>query len=202
MKMRSVVPMRIAKIGYIILSILLCAVGIFFVLEPEVSETVIGIGIGITMLSFGIIKLVGYFSKDLFRLAFQYDLEFGILLLILGMIVLWRPRNLMSFLCISLGIAILFDGLFKIRIALDSKQFGIKSWWFILVMAILTGGVGVVLIVESAIGARILTVVLGLALLCEGILNLYTVISTVRIIKNQQPDVILSEYYEIGGKDR
>ena len=40
------------------------------------------------------------------------------------------------------------------------------------------------------------TVLLGVSILAEGILNLYTVISTVLIIKHQQPDVIEIEYSE------
>ncbi len=202
MKMRSVTPMRIAKIGYIVMSVIFCAAGILFISLPELSESVIGICIGIAVSVFGIVKLVGYFSKDLFRLAFQFDLEFGILMLILGAVILMSPKNLMTFICIALGIAILLDGLFKIRIAFDSKQFGIKDWIIILVIAIVTGLVGCVLIFNSVIGAKILTVLLGVSLLSEGILNLCTVVSTVRIIKNQHPDVIKAEFYEISGKDR
>ena len=202
MKMRSVTPMRIAKIGYIVMSVLFCAAGILFIAAPELSVSIIGVCIGVAMILFGIVKLIGYFSKDLFRLAFQFDLEFGILMMILGVIVLFNPKNLMAFICVALGISILLDGLFKIRIAMDSKQFGIKSWWLILALAIITGVFGVFLIFDSVIGARTLSVLLGLTLLSEGVLNLYTVISTVLIVKNQMPDVIEVDAFEINGKER
>ncbi len=135
-------------------------------------------------------------------MAFQFDLEFGILMIILGVIVLFNPKNLMVFICIALGISILLDGLFKIRIAMDSRQFGIKSWWLILSLAIVTRVIGVFLIFESVIGSHVLSVLLGLTLLSEGILNLYTAISTVLIVKNQAPDVIEVEAFEIDGKER
>ena len=202
MKMRSVTPMRIAKIGYIVMSILFCAAGILFIALPEISTEIIGVCIGIAMISFGIVKLIGYFSKDLFRLAFQFDLEFGILMMVLGGIVLFNPKNLMVFICVALGISILLDGLFKIRIAMDSRQFGIKSWWLILLLAIGTGVIGIFLIFDSATGSKIMSVLLGLTLLAEGILNLYTVISTVLIVKNQVPDVLEIETFEVDGKDR
>ena len=202
MKMRSVAPMKIAKTGYIVMSVLFCAAGILFMAEPRISTEIIGVCIGVAMILFGIVKLIGYFSKDLFRLAFQFDLEFGILMIILGVIVLFNPKNLMVFICIALGISILLDGLFKIRIAMDSRHFGIKSWWLILSLAIVTGVIGVFLIFESVIGSQILSVLLGLTLLSEGILNLYTVISTVLIVKNQAPDVIEVDTFEIDGKER
>ena len=194
MKMRSVTPMRIAKIGYIVMSVMFCIAGALFIALPDISITIIGISMGITMIVFGIVKLVGYFSRDLFRLAFQFDLELGILLLVLGVMVLIRPDDLMTFICIALGISILTDGLFKVQIALDSKRFGIKSWWVILALAVVAGTIGVFLIFRSAKSAQFLTVLLGVSILAEGILNLYTVISTVLIIKHQQPDAIEIEY--------
>ena len=196
MKMRSVTPMRIAKIGYIVMSVMFCIAGALFIALPDISITMIGISMGIAMSVFGIVKLVGYFSRDLFRLAFQFDLELGILLLVLGLIVLIRPDDLMTFMCIALGISILTDGLFKVQIALDSKRFGIKSWWVILALAVVAGTIGVFLIFRSSKSAQFLTVLLGVSILAEGILNLYTVISTVLIIKHQQPDVIEIEYSE------
>lgn len=196
MKMRSVTPMRIAKIGYIVMSVMFCIAGALFIALPDISITMIGISMGIAMIVFGIVKLVGYFSRDLYRLAFQFDLELGILLLVLGLIVLIRPDDLMTFICIALGISILTDGLFKVQIALDSKRFGIKSWWVILALAVVAGTIGVFLIFRSAKSAQFLTVLLGVSILAEGILNLYTVISTVLIIKHQQPDVIEIEYSE------
>ena len=197
MKMRSVTPMRIAKIGYIVMSVMFCIAGALFIALPDISITMIGISMGIAMIVFGIVKLVGYFSRDLFRLAFQFDMELGILLLVLGLIVLIRPDDLITYICIVLGISILTDGLFKVQIALDSKRFGIKSWWVILALAVVAGTIGVFLIFRSAKSAQFLTVLLGVSILAEGILNLYTVISTVLIIKHQQPDVIEIEYSEI-----
>ena len=197
MKMRSVTPMRIAKTGYIIISAVFCIAGILFIARPELSVKIIGRGLGIAMILFGCIRLVGYFSRDLFRLAFQYDLEFGILLIALGVIVLIRSPNVMNFIFIALGIAILADGLFKVQIAMDSKRFGIAAWWLILLLAVLTGFVGLLLVFRPVESAHVLTMLLGVSLLAEGILNLCVVVSTVKIVKHQRPDVIESEFREI-----
>ena len=202
MKMRSVAPMKIAKIGYIVVSVLFCIAGILFIALSEISTKIVGIEIGIAAIVFGIVKLIGYFSKDLYRLAFQFDLEFGILMVVLGTIVLFHPKNVMAFIAAAFGIAILFDGLFKIRIALDSKRFGIKDWWLILSLAIIAGIIGVALIFDSAFGAGVLTILMGVSFLSEGILNLYTVIRTVLIVKNQVPDFVETDTIGFFEKDR
>lgn len=197
MKMRSVTPMRIAKTGYIVMSIVFSVIGVLLIAMPDISAKVIGLFVGIAMIVFGAVRLVGYFSKDLFRLAFQFDLGFGILMLALGVIVLTKPENLMTFLGVALGISVLIDSLFKIQIALDSKQFGIKSWWLIFSMAIITGIMGLILITHSAVGAQLLTILLGISFIIEGVLNLCTVVNTVLIVKNQKPDVIDVDYINI-----
>ena len=186
--MRSVKPMKAAKISYIIISALLCVFGVVMMAVPELSVTVVGTILSIAMIVFGIVKLAAYFSKDLFRLAFQYDLAFGGLLIALGIIVLVNPEHLLSFFCIVMGIAVLCDGLFKIQIAIDSKPFGIKTWWVILAFAIITVAAGILLIIRPAEAAHVLTIFLGISMLADGILNLIVALFTVKIIDHQLPD--------------
>ena len=186
--MRSVLPMKAAKIGYIVLSVLYCVLGILLFAMPDLSLTAIGIMLGIGMIVFGIVKIIGYFSKDLFRLAFQYDLAFGGLLIALGIIVLVNPEHLVSFFCIVIGIAVLCDGLFKIQIAIDSKPFGIRTWWLSLLFAVITVAAGVLLIIRPAQAARMLTVFLGISVFADGILNLIVAVFTVKIIDHQLSD--------------
>ena len=48
-------------------------------------------------------------------------------------------------------------------------------------------------------GARALLVLLGIAMLAEGILNLCVACSMIKIIRHQQPDVLDAEFYEKRG---
>lgn len=194
--MRSVAPMRTAKIGYIVISALLCILGILLIAVPDFSISAVGAICGAILIVFGIVRLVGYFSKDLYRLAFQYDLAFGIMMIALGVVMLLRPGSLMNFICITLGLSFLADGLFKVQIAIDSKRFGICEWWLILVLAIVTVIFGGILIARPSESSRILTILIGISMLCEGILNIGTMITAVKIIKHQQPDVIEVHCYE------
>ena len=189
--------MQTAKIGYVIVSLLLCVLGVVMIVVPDFSASLIGTLCGIMLIVFGAFKLVGYFSKDLYRLAFQYDLAFGILTLALGIIILLNPDNIMNFICVVLGVAVLADGLLKIQIALDSKRFGISKWWLILAVAFIACVCGILLLVRLSESIRVIIVLMGISLLAEGILNLSTVITAVKIVRNQQPDYIeIHEYTE------
>lgn len=187
---RSPAPMRTAKIGYIVISTALCVLGVLLIALPDFSAALLGIICGVIFTLFGVVKLIGYFSKDLYRLAFQYDLTFGIVLIAVGVVILVRPESVLNFICIALGLTILADGVSKIRTSFEAKRFGIREWWLILVSAILTGGMGLVLMFRPAESVRVMMIILGVTLLLEGILNFCTVITAVKIIKHQQPDVI------------
>ncbi len=192
--MRSVKPMKVAKISYIIISAPLCVFGVVMMAVPELSVTVVGTVLGIAMIVFGIVKLAAYFSKDLFRLAFQYDLAFGILLIAPRRSRVAQPDGAMSFFCIVLGICVLTDGLFKIQIAIDAKRFGITKWWIVMVMAILTVAMGIVLVLRPGESAAVIMLLAGIGIFVEGLLNICVSLCMVKIVKNQYPDVIEGDY--------
>ena len=194
--MRSVVPMRVAKLGYIVLSSLMCAFGLTLIIWPDISLKVFALCAGITLIAFGVIKVVGYLSRDLYRLAFQYDLAFGVLSIALGLLVMLGPGDVIDTICIAVGLAFLMDGLLKIQISIDARAFGIRRWWLILLVALLAVVIGVLLVFRTALCVRGLMVFLGLSLLADGIMNLITVLLTVKIIHHQYPDVIDAEFWD------
>lgn len=64
-----------AKTGYIIMSLLSCVLGILLIAVPGFSVALLCRIGGAFLILFGV---VGYFSHDIYHLAFQYDLAFGI----------------------------------------------------------------------------------------------------------------------------
>ncbi len=200
--MRSMVPMRVAKTGYVIMSATLCVLGVAMLCRPGFSLQAMGTVIGVCLVIFGAIKVIGYLSRDLFRLAFQYDLAVGRLSLGLGIILLLKPEHMMSFICAALGTMILADGPFKVQIAVDARSFGIRLWWLILMLAVATGALGLALAFRPTESAPVLEVLLGVALLTEGGLNLLTALSSVKIVPHQYPDSpVVDVEYETIGKD-
>ena len=79
------------------------------------------------MVLFGLVKIVGYCSKDLYRLAFQFDLAFGILLVALGVILIIRTDAMVNLICIVMGICVLQTRSSKYRFPLIPKPLAFKS---------------------------------------------------------------------------
>ncbi len=197
MKIRSVLPMRIAKYGSIALSVLFMTAGVMMIIQPEISAGILEIVFSVALILLGAIKLIGFFSKDLYRLAFQYDLQFGCIFIVIGLVTLFRPGDTVVILCALLGICLMIDSLFRIRTSLDARAFGIRNWWLTLILAAVTGLAALMLVIRPAEGARLLVRLLGIAFFTEGALNLASAVSMVKIVKHQKADTIDAKYYEI-----
>ena len=189
--MRSVTPMRTAKAGYIAMSVILMAAGAVLIAAPDTLASAMCSVLGVVSAVFGGVKIASYFSKDLFRLAFQHDLAEGILLMILGVTAAVKPELFLGFIGVIFGVCVLADGLLKIQTAIDAKVFGVSKWWLILAAAIAADIAGFFLIINPVDSAAVVAVILGVTLLMEGLLNLITVLVAVKIVKNQLPDDVI-----------
>lgn len=84
---------KAGKNGYIVMSILFMILGICLIIWPDCSMAVFCTAVGIMLIAYGCIKIIGYFSRDFYCLAFQFDLAFGVLMAAVGVIIIVR-RNL------------------------------------------------------------------------------------------------------------
>ena len=183
--MRSM--LKIAKTGYLVLSALLLLAGVGLTFFSDTCYPILTALLGVLFLAFGIVKLVGFFSKDPYQLVFETDLVFGILYLALGLLLLLRPAHTMAFFGIVFGLMLMADGLTRVRIALDARPFGIRAWWLILVSAIATAILGVVLLFHPSEGTQVLTQLLGISLMVDGVMNISTILAAVRVIRAARP---------------
>ena len=189
--------LKVAKTGCLVASALLIALGILIILWPDVSVSLVGIFAGVMLIALGMFKVMGYFSKDLYRLAFQYDLAFGLLLMVLGTLLLVRPDSAMYIVCLIVGISIAGDGLLKLQTGLEARKFGLTSWWLIVVLGVLAAVVGIITAFRPVEGAEVLMILMGVSLLAEGLLNLCVTLCAVKIVKGKVPYVIEEEHEEI-----
>ena len=124
--------LKTAKIGYIMISIAFYISGLCCIISPNVMGRNGKVAAGILLIAYGIIKMIGYFSKDLYCLAFQYDLACGIFLIILGVVALSIRNPKEGYMLAGLGILILLDSLLVIQTSLDARRFGMTEWkWFL-----------------------------------------------------------------------
>ena len=168
--------LKLVKNIYIIMSLLFCVLGIFLMARPKSSVKMLCVLMGIMLILYGAIKISGYFTRDAFCLAFQFDLAFGILLMAVGVIMIARKNFAVDLIFSVFGILILADALFKIQMSVDAKRFG---------LALATGVIGVLVFIRPFDAAATMMILVGFSIFLEGLLNLCVALLTIRIIKNR-----------------
>lgn len=188
----SVGFIRFAKAANLVTAVCLFAFGITVIVMLSLDISVIRIVSEALLILFGIFKMAGYFSKDLYRLAFQYD-PLGILFIIIGTVMLIRSWLETDIICTLFGSALIIDSIFKVIISKDAKKFGLRSWALLLILALLVCVAGILLLFRPTESERLWLVIFGSACILDGVLNFSEKIFMVKVVKNQkkeEPDEI------------
>ena len=179
---RNNAVVRSAKVINIVSASLMIVAGVLLMTIDSMEEIVaqrimLGILFGLT----GGAKIFGFYSNDLYRLAFQYDFAFGIFCEILALLLILSPEQNYGVLHLLLVAYVLFDALLKVQMSLDARQFGMKCWGVILGTALGLGVAGAFAAValQAELVRRLFLV--GLALAMDGMENCWITAYTVRI---------------------
>lgn len=170
-----------AKISNLIIYSFMVAVGLAMLIFREIPTNVETIILSVLCILVGGAKILGYFSNDLYRLAFQFDLAIGLFLAIIGVLTLVVGNKDPLGTVRLFGIYIFIDGLLKLQTAIDAKKFGIARWLVILLTAILMVGVGIVGLLASYLEQISQLIVLDVSLMLDGLVNIWITAYTVRI---------------------
>ncbi len=160
-------------------------IGLMMILRPQFTASALAAIVGCMILAVGILKIICYFVKDMYNLAFQFDLALGICFFIMGVVLLIHPEDLVTVLPIAIGFGVLVDGAFKLQTALDAKRFGLPKWWTIVVLAVLTIAAGLVLILKPADAVTVIVTIMGVSLIIDGLQNLCVTAYTVRLMRKR-----------------
>lgn len=162
---------NIARNGYILISVVFYIAGLFHVIWRGMPPLMYCTVSGIILIVYGMIKITGYLSDDLYCLAFQYDLGCGLFLIVVGVLVLACNLRIWQYLSMGLGFLILLDSLLKIQLSKDAKEFGLESWNLILILAVMAGVFGVLIVIRPFHSEKVQCMITSCGLLMEGVLN-------------------------------
>ena len=171
---------KIEKRAYILLSVIQFLLGAYLLIRPENSFLLVCYITGGVLIVYGIIKLIGYFTRDMYELAFQFDFAMGILSAVIGCLLLFHWEHIMKLFPTFVGVLILIDGVFKIQTAMDARRFGLSKWWLILILAVAAGVAGFILLAKPIEATKLIMQLVGMNLMIDGGLNLWVVFYTVK----------------------
>ena len=164
--------MKFLKSGYTASSLVYILIGLALLIWPELSLKVVCYLFGALIMVKGISSIRSY-VKAQERFFFSYfSLVFGISMIALGLFLFIRPSTVVSILPILVGIFVIFDGIVRFQSAFELRAAGHSSWWSFLLLAILSAGLGLVMLFNPFASVQVLVMAIGVILLLEGALNL------------------------------
>ncbi len=161
------------KVIYLAISVIMVILGICMIAQPGNSASLICIAIGIALLVISALLIIRFLSAEQKTLSMQIMMAIAVVVAIFGIFMLFRPKWILSLLYILLGVGILIDGIFKVIKALEAKAHNLDKWWVVLLLALITCGLGLLLIFDPFGGVELLMTFIGIILIVEGVQNIW-----------------------------
>lgn len=103
------------------------------------------------------------------RIAVILPLALGLLDILLAVFFFSRPQHVILILPIVIGFMIMIDSMFKLQMAMDWKRMGLRRWWSMLLLSIISILFSFLLILDPFDGSRTLMTFIGLSLIVDSI---------------------------------
>lgn len=161
----------------ILVSVIFALIGIFMIVKTDLALKIISYVLGGMFIAIGIFKSVDYFlSKGKYDF-YNYDLVFGIIAIVIGLVTIFCSGLIESMCRIMIALWIIYSGLMRLVLSFKLHTAEIDMWKISLVLSIFMI-VGVVCMLFQN-GALVLT--MGIIILVYSIIDL---IENIIFIKN------------------
>ena len=125
-------------------------------------------------------------SKPLVKIT-ELRLAGGLVLIVAGALLAFNPEYLENLLPFIWGIALLFGAFVKIQYAFDELALKIEKWWIMLILAAFSLVIGILTLVNPDFLGENRSMVIGIMLIVEAIIDLVVFILIRKALKNLAP---------------
>ena len=163
----------------IISSVVFLVIGLVLVIWPDAARQIIIYAIGAAALLYGGFRIVDFFvRKEHLANSVQLGVALGIACLLLGLFLIFKADLVVSLLASLIGVAVIIDSVLRLQISLNLRYFGSAYWVILLVTALVTLGLGILLLFNPFTAVRVATIIAGVLLLLDGGFTLWSVLQS------------------------
>lgn len=174
------------KLDVIIGAVCCIVFGIVLILWPTEVTTIACKMIAAVIAVLGLVTLISYLlnTKEKHRI----NLPLGLVLLFIGIWIFLKPNSIQSMLLIGIGVVLFVHGFEDFKYALETRRYGYEFYWVILLMSVVGMGLGIACIVDSFGVISVALAFVGVALIYDGITDIWIVsriAKTAKTVKQQ-----------------
>ena len=156
----------------IVISILMCFLGLVFMIYPQMSFETINYVLAIILIVNGIYFMLENENNILFS-GLQ---SIGIVELLLGVVLVLKPDLMQTLLPIIVGIVMVVKAFVNLRFSLALGNYGYSNWLLLLILSIISIVAGTLIIINPHIGSIALTFSLGFLICTYSVTNIIDVL--------------------------
>ena len=152
----------------LLISIIFAILGIVLIKNPDETVKFISYILGITFMMVGLYKIIIYLrNKNKFDF-YNYDMTFGIIAIILGVVTIVYSKQIGALFRILIGLWIVYSSIIRIDLAYKLKLANLNVWIYSFILAIAMLLCGMFIIFNS--GVIIMTI--GIVILVYSVLDI------------------------------
>lgn len=152
----------------IITSTVFAIIGVILIASPEATITIISTILGLTLIAFGGYKSIEYLKNKENSNSYSYDLAYGIIAIILGIVAMVYHQEIGTIFRILIGLWIIYSSVIRITLSLQLRSAKSKVWIYSLIIALIMLVCGIYTI--SNAGTIVMAV--GIVILIYSILDI------------------------------
>ncbi|WP_405353724.1 HdeD family acid-resistance protein [Ruminococcus sp.] len=153
----------ISALAYIVL-------GFVMIFYPDKVSIALCYTLGGALTVYGLFNLITYFATR--QASFGFEMIVGIAATAFGVFFLISPQSILGMIAAIIGILIIVDSAIDIKRAFQLKALNVKYWWISFIVSALIIVFAIVTIIFPTFFADIIMIVLGIALVYEGVSGL------------------------------
>ncbi|WP_067146733.1 HdeD family acid-resistance protein [Pseudotamlana agarivorans] len=158
---------------HLISGLLFIIVGIYTFTSPLESYLALSILFSISFLISGIGEIIFSISNRHEIDSWGWNLTFGILTFLIGVLLLSEPEISLTTLPFYVGFVLLFRSIMGISFAIELKNYKVLSWGYLLVISFLGLFFSFILLWNPLFAGMTIVVTTGLALISAGVFSIY-----------------------------
>lgn len=181
------------KLDVGISAIMCLIIGIVVMIWPTETTKILCWVLAGVLIVMGVGRIAAYLID---RSHSQIGLAAGIILVVLGVWIAVRPLNFAKIFPIIIGVVLLMHGLEDLKLSMEIKENKDSSWCGVLIIALVNFVLGVILVWKAMEAVEIAVILVGCALIYDGLTDLFVVYRVNRAMKYAEkyapkvPDVI------------
>lgn len=148
-------------------SLVFAILGILLITNPEGSTKVVSLIVGILFIIVGLYKLVDYCLTRGKYNFYNYDIAYGIIAIILGIITIVYKSQIETIFRVLIGIWIVYTGIIRLSLSLKLKLVQSPVWIYSLLISIIMIICGIYTIFVS----NVIVVTIGIVILIYSVLD-------------------------------